>query len=113
MPPEIEALINQLNRELHELEAEANQGVELTQRFLRQFPDNPFLIKCFAKFNNYLFFASSMKRQVEVIAKILRVKSISTTALQENGEYLSSILGRVYEAKNALDQLKRELENPT
>lgn len=91
MPPEIEALIEELNRELDELGKEANRGLELAQRFLRQFPDNPFLVKCFATFSNHLFFVASISQRVATIAEDIEINPLSNNTLQENGEVLSKL----------------------
>lgn len=50
VPPEISTLIDQLERELDQIEQEATAGVSLVRSLLSSFPDNIRLIAVFYSF---------------------------------------------------------------
>lgn len=111
IPPEIEALIEQINRDLNEIERDANQGIENAQRLLRQFPDNPYLTRSFAVLGNHLFWVESIRRQIEFTLETLNAPNAPDEIIRECGEFLASLQGRVYEARTVVNQIKTQLEN--
>ena len=62
--PEIQTVIDRLNRELNEIERESTEGLNLTRELLSRFPDNAILTQFFASFSSLLFFVETYRRRV-------------------------------------------------
>ena len=56
IPSEIQALIDQLNQELDQIEVEARRGIDVSRLLLVRFHDNGRLTGLFATLNNAIFF---------------------------------------------------------
>ena len=110
IPSEIQNLIDRLNQELADTETDATQGLNLVRPILSQFPDNARMIQLFAFFNNILLFVEISRRRVE--ASRVRVEFPDATAeeIQDVGEELGTLLGRVIESKIAVREINRNLE---
>jgi len=96
IPLEIQALINQLNQELDQIEAEARLGIDVAQLLLVRFPNNARLTGLFASLNNALFFVDNFRRRIQATVEISSI-DLSIEAVQETGEDLSEFLGLVLE----------------
>jgi ABC-type transporter Mla subunit MlaD len=99
IPSTLQNLIAQLNQELAQTEQEATKGLNLVRELLSRFPDNALLTQFFASFNNVLLFVDIYKRQTQDIVNLLSTNDVTVEEIQEAGEDLGSILGRVLEAR--------------
>ena len=59
IPPEIQTVIDRLDRELNEIELESTEGLNLTRELLSRFPDNAIL---------------TQTEQVETVMTLMEVK---------------------------------------
>ena len=111
IPAEIIALVERLNRDLNEIEQEAIQGLNRARAKLSRFPDNTSLIQIFASLNNALLFVEISRRQVQAAINTISPTTVSLEAVQEVGEDLAALLGRVLETKMLVSRILTRLEN--
>lgn len=111
IPSEIQALIDRLNQEIAETEADATQGLNLVRPILSQFPDNARLIQFFAFFNNGLLFVEISRRRIQTSVDRLEVPDATAADIEDVGEELGTLLGRVIEAKISGKQIISILES--
>jgi hypothetical protein len=109
IPSEFQNLIDRLNFELDEIEHEANEGLNLLEPIMSQFPTNASFIQFFAYFQTSLFFAETARRRIGTT--IEQLSSSETRAIVwEWGEDLASLLGEAIETKmrgrNLLERLR-------
>lgn len=67
IPPEIDSIIESLNRELNEIEQQAIEGQNIARMILDKFPNNARLVQFFATFSNALLFVEVEKRRIKSI----------------------------------------------
>lgn len=111
IPSEIANLVERLNQEINLIEAEATAGVSLVRELLSRFPNNAILIQYFAYFNTIIFFIATAKRQIEATVEILSPSEVTNDVIQEAGEELGTLLGKVLEVKINVNRTKTRLEN--
>ena len=112
IPPEINSIVENLNRELDEIEQEAIEGQDIARMILDKFPNNARLVQFFATFSNALLFVEVEKRIIRsIIENIALLDTIADEEIQEVGEDLGAELGKVLETKNLIINLKQRLEN--
>lgn len=99
VPPEISTLIDQLERELDQIEQEATAGVSLVRSLLSRFPDNIRLIQFFTAFNNALLFVEISRRRIQATVERLSAPDILDEEIQEAGEDLGTLMGQLIEVK--------------
>ncbi len=110
IPPEITALVEQLNQELNKIEQEIIEGMDLVRPRLDRFPNNLILLQIFASFNNYMLFVENTRKRIEITIDNLPQNDPINEEIQEAGEDLAEQLGRVLEAKIVVNSLKNRLE---
>lgn len=111
IPLEISTLINQLNQELERTEQEATAGLNLARAALSRFPDNALLIQFFASLSNILLFVETYKGIVQTTQQRISPADVTDSEIQEAGEDLATLLGRVLEVRINASSLKTFLEN--
>jgi hypothetical protein len=99
VPAEILNLVEQLTDELDRMEQQANRGLAVASQLLERFPDNTRLIGLSANLGNVLFFVSSFRNRIENIIRKISGNNASIEAIQEAGEELSEMWGRILECK--------------
>lgn len=99
IPSALQKLINQLNQEFAQTEQQANEGLNRVRELLSRFPNNAILIQFFAYLKSVLLFVETCKRQTQDIVELLSTTDVNPEEIQEVGEDLGSILGRVLETK--------------
>ena len=99
IPPEILSLVEQLIQELDRIEQQANEGLAIASQLLERFPDNQKLIGLSANVGNGLFFVSNFRNRIESIIRRISGINVSIDAIEEAGEELSEIWGRILECK--------------
>jgi hypothetical protein len=112
IPSQINALIERLNQELAQTEAEVVAGLTLVRSRLESQPEDPLLITLFASLKNITLFVDNTKRQIRTIIEELSSDEPNTIEkIQEAGEDLATQLGGVIEAKIFTVRVKTRLEN--
>ncbi|PSF33037.1 restriction endonuclease subunit S [Aphanothece hegewaldii CCALA 016] len=112
IPPSLNALIEQLNQEIAQIDEDATVGLSLVRDFLARFPDNARLIQFFASFSNAILFAEIERRRIQsILVNLTFVEQLTDAERQEVGEDLSNELGKVLETKIIVSTLKQRLEN--
>lgn len=111
IPTEILPLIDRLNQELDQTEQEATRGLNLVTYRMSILPNNPTLTQFFAFFNNISLFVDNSRGRIENITTRLSIKNVTAEEVQETGEDLAALLGRVLEAKIAVSRIITRLEN--
>ncbi len=112
LPSNLNALVEQLNKELNDLDPELSQAIELIRERITLFPDNISSIQLFAILNNYALFVENTRRRIQETLQYLSAnESLSDQNFQEAGEDLSELLGRILEAKIIVNNIKIRLEN--
>jgi hypothetical protein len=104
IPPEILELVEQLTDELDHIELQANEGLVLASQLLELFSNNARLIGLFANLNNILFFVSSFRNRIENIITRVSENNLAIKTIQETGEELSEMWGRIQECKIAVNR---------
>lgn len=99
IPSEIQALIDQLNQELDQIEVEARRGIDVSRLLLVRFHDNGRLTGLFATLNNAIFFVDNFRGRIQTTFERISSTDVSVEAVQEAGEDLSEFLGLVLDAK--------------
>ncbi|MFB2919429.1 hypothetical protein [Aerosakkonema funiforme] len=110
IPSEIVALIERLNQELNETEQEAIKGVNIVRQGLSFFPNNVTLTRYFAYFNNALFLVEVFRRRIQSAIATISPENVTDEEIQETGEDLGEILGRVLETKIGIRGIIRIFE---
>lgn len=111
IPPEISALIDRLHQELEQTEQEATEGLNLARAALSRFPDNPPLIQFFASLSNILLFVETYRGIIQSTTERILPTDVTGSEIQEAGEDLATLLGRVLEVKINASSLTTNLEN--
>ncbi|MDB9516720.1 hypothetical protein PN466_07150 [Roseofilum reptotaenium CS-1145] len=99
IPSELNVLINRLNAELDRIEAQGTEGLRLLRPIMSSFPDNTILIQQFAYLNTILFFVQSSRKQIKDNVALIADTTVSEERIQECGETVSNLLGKVIEVK--------------
>jgi hypothetical protein len=99
IPSEILAIITTLNQELHQIEEEATRGLQIIRRLLPLFSDNIVLIQLLATLNNSLLFRDNASRRIQITVDSISPPHVKSEVIQEAGEDLGELLGRVIETK--------------
>lgn len=99
IPSEVAAFIDRLNQEFNETEQKATEGVNLVRPLLSRFPDNVRLIQFFTFFNNALLFVEISRRRIQAIVERVSAPDVTGREIQDAGEDLRTLLGRVRSAK--------------
>lgn len=111
IPREILELVEQLINELDCIEQQANEGLAIARKLLQSFPNNARLMGLFANLGNVLFFVDSFRRRIESIVRELSETNVSIEAVQEAGEELSEVWGRILECKISVNRSVGILED--
>jgi hypothetical protein len=111
IPKEVDALIERLNSELNQVEQGGTEGLNLVRVRLNIFQDNAILIQLFANLNNVLLFAEIARRRISYSSAILATGKVTDEQVREIAEDLSEQLGRVLEAKVAVNRIRERLGN--
>lgn len=109
-PPEIQALVDQLNQELNQIEQETREGLNLVRELLSQFPSNAILTQYFAYFNTALIFVETSRGQIQTTVETLSPTDVPDEVIQNAGQDLGTLLGRVLEVKLRVRRLIDRLE---
>lgn len=111
IPPEITALVEQLNQELDLTEQEAREGLTRLRQIMLLFPNNTLLIQLFAYFNTAMFFVDNSRRRIQTTVGQISAENISPEVIQEAGEDLATLLGETLETKIRGRNIIRRLED--
>jgi hypothetical protein len=111
IPPDIANIIDRLDRELEKIEQNTREGLSIVRTRLDSFPNNKALIQIFAFLGNYLVFVEVSRRRINYVRIILLADTITESQIQQSGEELSELLGRVLEAKTIVERLKNRLSS--
>lgn len=111
IPSEILEIITTLNQELYQIENEANRGLEIIRELLPLFSDNIVLIQLFSTLNNSLLFRDQAFRRLQITVDSISLPYVKREIIQEAGEDLGELLGRVLETKILVSRAVRILED--
>jgi hypothetical protein len=111
VPPEIDSLVERLNQELGQSEQLAINGINLVKLILSRFPDNARMIELFAVLTNVLLFVEITRRRIQFTVDTISSSNLSLETIQEVGEDLSEMLGRVLENKMLTNRTVAILED--
>ena len=78
IPPKIQILINQLDRQLSEIEQQATEGINLLRSLLSYFPENVIMTQYFAHPNTILFFLETARRQIQTAIDTISDEDVPT-----------------------------------
>jgi hypothetical protein len=111
LPPNLNILIEQIDREIDNLDTELSQAIQLVRARITSFPNNIISIQLFALLNNYALFSENTRRRTqETISYLTTSEIISIQDIDEAGEDLSEQLGRILEAKIVVSNIRKRLE---
>lgn len=108
---EIQSLIDRLNQELDETEEEATAGLNLVRPLLSRFPENDIMVQFFAYLSTVIFFVVDSRRQIQATEARLSPPNVPADIIQDAGEDLGNLLGRIVEAKIGVGRIITRLEN--
>ena len=110
LPPSFNTLVEQIAREINNLDTELSQAIQLVRSRITLFPDNIISIQLFALLTNYTLFSENTRRRIkETIQYLTANEMLSSSDIQEVGEDLSEQLGRILEAKIVVSNIKKRL----
>ena len=107
--PEIRSLIIRLEQEMHEMELDAKEGLNIIQPIISSFPNNFLLTQFFASLSNNLFYVEILSRRIQIIENRLLLGDATADEILEIGEDLGIELGRSIEAKISIKQIVERL----
>jgi hypothetical protein len=110
IPAQLNALIQRLYNELEQLEYEVTAALNLVRIRLNLFPDNAMLIQLFAYLNNVMFLRETLRSQLSNSEAFLETDIATESLIREVAEDLSEQLGRVLEAKIAVNRIRERLD---
>ncbi len=110
IPSEIIALIDRLSEEFNQTEQAATEALNLVRRNLSFFPNNVILTQYFAYLNAVFFSVETYRSQVQATVEIISPNDVPFAVIQEAGEDLGMLLGRVLETKIAVRGILERLE---
>lgn len=111
VPANISSLIKRFNYELDRLDEEVRVGISLTEISLNRFPSNEVLIQFFAYLSSSLLLVEVDRRRIQaIINNFLETDIFTDEDIQEIGETIGAELGRIIEAKLAVIEIKKRLE---
>jgi hypothetical protein len=100
LPPNFNVLVEQIDREIDNLDTELSEAIQLVRARITLFPNNVNSIQLFALLNNYALFSDNTRRRIqETIRYLTTNEMLSSKDIEEAGEDLSEQLGRILEAK--------------
>lgn len=99
LPTPFTTLVARLNQELDQTEQEATQGMNLARAALSRFPDNVLLIQFFAYLGDVLLFVEISRTQLQVSVETVSATDVPAEVVEDAGEELATLLGRVLEVK--------------
>jgi len=108
--PEFAELINRLNQELNQTEQQTAKGLNLARDLLSRFPNNAILIQEFAYLNVVSLFTEASRRQIRTAVETVSSADIPDEIIQETGEGLGNLLGRILEARLRVERFIKFLE---
>jgi hypothetical protein len=111
IPLEIATLVDRLTQELNAIESEVTEGLNLVRDYLSRFSDSAQLVQLFASLNNAALFKETYSRVIAEIVSELSASDLPPEVIQEIGEDLSALLGRVLDVKINVSQIKTRLQN--
>lgn len=111
IPSEIQALIDRLNQELDLIEREASEGSNIVRSLFLRFPDNVTLIGIFATLSNALLFVENSRRRIQITVESISPENVRSEVIQEGGEDLAELQGRVLETKMLVSTVMTRLDN--
>jgi predicted HAD superfamily phosphohydrolase len=109
IPDNLTQLINQLDQELSEIEQQTTRGIEQVRQLLNNFPENIILTQYFAYFNTILFFINTARQQIQTTLNTLSSEDVPIEIIQESGEDLSTLQGKILEEKIRLQRILNTL----
>jgi hypothetical protein len=65
LPPSFNILVEQIDREINNLDTELSQAIQLVRSRITLFPDNIISIQLFALLNNYTLFLENTRRRIK------------------------------------------------
>jgi hypothetical protein len=111
LPPNFSLLVEQIDREIDNLDTELSQAIQLVRTRIALFPNNASSIQLFALLNNYTLFSENTRRRIQETLRYLTTdERLSNRDIEEAGEDLSEQLGRILEAKIVVSNIKKRLE---
>ncbi len=105
IPSNLKKLVNQLDQELSEIEHQTTKGIAQLQKLLANFPENVILTQYFAYLNTILFFINTARQQIQTVLDTLSSEDVPITIVQEAGEDLGTLQGKILEEKNRLQKI--------
>lgn len=105
IPEKLENLSNQLEQELIEIEQQTTRGIEQLRSLLANFPENVILTQYFAYLNTILFFINTARQQIQTVIDTLSSEDVPIKIIQEAGEDLGTLQGKILEEKNRLQRI--------
>lgn len=111
IPPEIEALIDQINRELDELDLMETRGLNSLRRVISLFPENAILTRYFGILNSIQLFTRNARNEIQLLTELVSQPNAPFEVVQECGEDLGTLQGRVIELKEQIRGILNFLEN--
>jgi hypothetical protein len=110
IPDAIQTLIDRLNQKLDEIEKEVTEGLKILRILMSGFPENVILIQYFAYLNAIIFFIETARKQIRTATETISPDDVKAEIVQEAGEDLGNLLGRVIEEAVRISQILDFLE---
>ena len=110
IPPTIQNVVDQLNQELNRIEQKTIEGLNLARELLSRFPNNAILTQYFAYFNTALVFVETSRGHIQIILEAISLTDVPDELIQNAGQDLGNLLGRMLEVKLKVGRLIERLK---
>ncbi|MGK7930807.1 MAG: restriction endonuclease subunit S [Microcystaceae cyanobacterium] len=94
---------------MSEIEQQTTRGIEQVRQLLNNFPENIILTQYFAYFNTIIFFINTARQQIQTTLNTLSSEDVPIEIIQESGEDLSTLQGKILEEKICLQRILNTL----
>jgi translation initiation factor 6 (eIF-6) len=112
LPSNFNLLVEQIDREITNLDTELSTAIQLVRARITLFPNNISSIQLFALLSNYALFSENTRKRIqETIRYLTTDETLSSRDIEVAGEDLSEQLGRILETKIVISNIRKRLEN--
>jgi predicted transcriptional regulator len=110
IPVSLQAIIDRLKQELHEIETSTQHGLEILKQLLEMFPNNDILVQFYSYLSNALFLVDIYQKRLEMNKKLILETTTDEEIVKNVAEELGDLLGRTIESRIGVELIVNRLE---
>jgi GTP1/Obg family GTP-binding protein len=109
IPASLQAIIDRLKQELHEIETSTQHGLEILKQLLEMFPNNDILVQFYSYLSNALFLVDIYQKRIGLNEKLV-LETTDEEIVKKVAEELGDLLGRTVESRIGVELIVNRLE---